>query len=151
MLFQAICTNKFNWDDPLPNNLLKEWINLLDKLQTLDKLVIPRAILKDINENEVLRCEIHGFCDSALKAYLTIVSLKILTKERCFVRLLSAKSKVAPQKTLTVPRLELLGYFLQSKLVDSVKRAIRMIAKADEVYFCVYFCNNLSLVDQICR
>ena len=26
MLFQIICTNKFNWDDPLPNDLLKEWI-----------------------------------------------------------------------------------------------------------------------------
>ena len=24
MLFQIICTNKFNWDDPLPNNLLKQ-------------------------------------------------------------------------------------------------------------------------------
>ena len=26
MLFQIICTNKYNWDDPLPNDLLKEWI-----------------------------------------------------------------------------------------------------------------------------
>ena len=48
LLFQIICTNKFNWDDPLPNDLLKEWINLLEKLRTLDKLVVPRAILKDI-------------------------------------------------------------------------------------------------------
>ena len=45
---------------------MKEWINLLEKLRTLDKLVIPRAILKDIKENEVLRSEIHGFCDSSL-------------------------------------------------------------------------------------
>ena len=30
MLFQIICTNKFNWDDPLPNDSLKEWINLLE-------------------------------------------------------------------------------------------------------------------------
>ena len=35
MLFQIICTNKFNWDDPLPNDLLKEWINLLEKLRSL--------------------------------------------------------------------------------------------------------------------
>ena len=86
MLFQAICTNKFNWDDPLTNDLLKQWINFLEKLRKLDKLVIPRPILKDINENEVLRCEIHGFCDSALKVYSAIVCLKVLTKERCFVR-----------------------------------------------------------------
>ena len=134
MLFQIICTNKFNWDDPLPNDLLKEWINLLEKLRTLDKLVVPRAILKDIKENEVLRCEMHGFCDSSLKAYSAMVYLKVLTKEKCFVCLLSAKSKVAPYKTLTIPQLELLRCHLLSKLVDSVKRAIRMLMKFDEVY-----------------
>ena len=135
MLFQTICTNKFNWDDPLPNDLLKEWINLLEKLRTLDTLVVPRAILKDINENEVLRGEMHGFCDSSLKAYSAMVYLKVLTKEKCFARLLSAESKVAPHKTLTIPQLELLGCHLLRKLVDSVKRAIRMIVKVDEVYF----------------
>ena len=114
---------------------MKEWINLLEKLKILDKLVIPRAILKDIKENAVLRCEMHSFCDSSLKAYSAMVYLKVLNKERCFSRLLSAKSKVAPHKTLTIPRLELLGCHLLSKLVNSVKKVIRMIVKVDEVYF----------------
>ena len=69
MLFQIICTNKFNWDVPLSNDLLKEWINLMEKLRTLDKLVTHRAILKNIKENQVLRCKIHGFSDSSLKTY----------------------------------------------------------------------------------
>ena len=69
MLFQIIFTNKFNWDVPLSSDLLKEWINLLEKLRTLDKLVTHRAILKNIKENQVLRCKIHGFSDSSLKTY----------------------------------------------------------------------------------
>ena len=60
--------------------------------------------------------------------------MKALTKEKCFVCLVSAKSKVAPHRTLTISRLEMLGCYLLSKLVDSVKRAIRMIVKVDEVY-----------------
>ena len=56
-------------------------------------------------------------------------------QRKCFVRLLTAKSKVAPHKSLTIPRLELLGCHLLSKLVDSVKGAIGMILKVDEVYF----------------
>ena len=76
----------------------------------------------------------HGFCDTSLKGYSAMVYLKVLTKEKYFVRFLSAKSKVAPHKTFTIPRLELLGCHLLSKLVDLVKRAIRMIVKVDEVY-----------------
>ena len=56
------------WDDPLPNDFLKEWINVLEKLRTLDKLVIPKTILNHIKEKDVLRCEMHGFRDSCLKA-----------------------------------------------------------------------------------
>ena len=64
-----------------------------------------------------------------------MVYLKVVTKEMCFVRFLSPKTKSAPHKTLTIPRLELLDCHLMSKLVDSVKRANRMIVKIDEVYF----------------
>ena len=135
MLFQIICTNKFKWDDILPDDILKKWIMLLEKLKTLHKLVIPRGILKNIKENDVLKCEIHGFCDSSLKAYCGIVYLKVFTKEGDFVRLLSSKSKVAPHNLLTIPRLELLGCHLLSKLVDSVKKAIDLVVKVDEIFY----------------
>ena len=81
MLFQIICTNKFNWDVPLSNDLLREWINLLEKLRTLDKLVTHRAILKNIKENQVLRCKIHGFSDSSLKTYWTMIYLKLWSRK----------------------------------------------------------------------
>ena len=77
----------------------------------------------------------HDFCDSSLKTYSAMVYLKVLIKERCFDRLLSAKSKLTPHKTLTIPRLQLLGCYLLNKLFDSVKRAIGMIVKVNEVYF----------------
>ena len=81
MLFQIICTNKFNWDVPLSKDLLREWINLLEKLRTLDKLVTHRAILKNIKENQVLRCKIHGFSDSSLKTYWTMIYLKLWSRK----------------------------------------------------------------------
>ena len=114
---------------------MKEWINLLEKLRTLNKSVTPKAILNGIKENEVLGLEMHRFCDSSLKTYLSMVYLKVLTKEKRSFCLLSENSKVAPHKTLTIPRLEKLGCHLSSKLFDSVKRVIAMILMVDMVYF----------------
>ena len=77
----------------------------------------------------------HGFCNSSVKAYSAMVYLNVVTKEKGFVRLLSAKSQVAPYNALIIPRLELLRCHLLSKLVDSLKKAIGTIVKVDEVYF----------------
>ena len=77
----------------------------------------------------------HGFCNSSVKAYSAMVYLNVVTKEKGFVRLLSAKSQVAPYNALIIPRLELLRFHLLSKLVDSLKKAIGTIVKVDEVYF----------------
>ena len=77
----------------------------------------------------------HGFSNSSLKAYSAMAYLKVLTKEKDFVCLLSAKSKVTRHEVVTIPQLELLGCHLLSKLADSGKRDIGMIVKVDAVYF----------------
>ena len=51
---------------------------------------------------------------------------------------------------MTIPRLELLGCHLLSKLVDSVKRAIKIIVKVDKIYFwtdseiCLWWNNSVD-------
>ena len=51
------------------------------------------------------------------------------------MRLVAAKSRLAPTKPSTIPRLELFGNLLLSRLMVSVKNAISSVLKIAKEYF----------------
>ena len=58
------------------------------------------------------------------------------------VRLLTAKSRVAPLKTETIPRIELLGNLLLSHLITSVKSTLKNCVNFDKIYLRTDFINK---------
>ena len=118
----------------MPDSISDKWLKLVCQLRTLNKLVIPRQNIKVIKD-EILSIELHGFCDSSLRAYGSLVYLRVLTLNGCFVSLLSGKTKVAPMKGFSIPRLELLGCVLLTKLMNSVKAAIKPVWGVQNVYY----------------
>ena len=77
--------------------------------------------------------EIHGFADSSLKAYGSAVYLCAEDEDKNRVsNLIMAKSRVAPMKRITLPRLELLAAFITAKLLHYVVQALRI--SVDSVY-----------------
>ncbi|GBN81664.1 hypothetical protein AVEN_90378-1, partial [Araneus ventricosus] len=73
---------------------------------------------KGRNTSRILRIEIHGFSDASERAYAAVLYLKCFTESGQFkTSLLCSKSRVAPLKTLTIPRLELSAALLLSRLV----------------------------------
>ncbi|GFW46428.1 integrase catalytic domain-containing protein [Trichonephila clavipes] len=115
------------WDAVVPEKEKSEFENFIRNLQNIEHLNIPRCI---IQRNNTL-VEIHGFSDSSEQAYGACVYVRC---KDCFgyfsVHLLCSKSRVAPVKCVTLPRLELFGAVLLSKLVNKVLEAIQMTIDA---------------------
>ena len=66
---------------------------------------------------------LHGFCDASESAYASVVYLQMVdTDNVVHVSLVIAKTKVAPLKWLTIPRLELCGANLLADLLNHVRR-----------------------------
>ncbi|GFW38313.1 integrase catalytic domain-containing protein [Trichonephila clavipes] len=108
---------KLDWSEQLPPDAMEEWMNFYQKLAKVNNFKIPSCILLPAT----IRIEIHGFSDASERAYAAVVYIKCFNESgQSQTRLLCSKSRVAPLKTLTIPRLELSAALLLSRLVKRV-------------------------------
>ncbi|GFV75197.1 retrovirus-related Pol polyprotein from transposon 297 [Trichonephila clavipes] len=68
--------------------------------------------------------QIHTFSDASQKAYGAAAFLRVKHKDRVSVDLVTSKSRVAPLKRLSLPRLELMGALLAARLAKEVKKIL---------------------------
>jgi hypothetical protein len=128
LMIQSLWSLNVGWDESVPIRILTTWDSFIASLPELNQLEIPRQVTS--NQNPI-GFELHGFCDASERAYgacIYIRSLNTATPHQ--TRLLCAKSRVAPLKTITLPRLELCGALLLSKLIASLRQSLNLpIAK----------------------
>ena len=84
---------------------------------------IPRCVF--YSENVINSIELHGFADSSNQAYAAVIYVRIVTDKDIKVQFLTSKTRVAPNKPITIPRLELLSCLLLSKLMKTVVESIK--------------------------
>eukprot|EP00102_Acyrthosiphon_pisum_P013651 XP_008183314.1 PREDICTED: uncharacterized protein LOC103309509 [Acyrthosiphon pisum] len=117
-------------DSELPHELVSEWRTYLDDLPTVSQSTLPRHI-DIVPATEIHLCE---FCDASNKGYAAVVYKRVYIRNTIKIYLLGAKSKVAPVKIMTTPRLELCGALLLAKWMDRLKTALEPQVKIDKMY-----------------
>ena len=123
ILFQDICQLKIGWDTELPQELKirwQKWISDLDRCQTI---TIRRCLYGQLEE-EVIECHLHGFGDASKRAYCAVLYLVTHQVSGIYVQLLTSKTRVAPLKEMTIPRLELTSARILAQLTQTVHGAL---------------------------
>lgn len=116
-LIQQLWILGLDWDQEPPGEILERWNQYRSELSCLSDLSIPRCIIPESWSD----CELHAFADSSEKGYAGVVYFRFGSPAgRVEVSLICAKSKVAPLKRISLPRLELCAAVLVAKLVDFV-------------------------------
>ncbi|KAJ8704743.1 hypothetical protein PYW07_011931 [Mythimna separata] len=117
IMIQKLWLAGIEWDDKLPPVLLDEWITYRAGLVELTKCRIPRWI----NVKESSTMELHGFSDASSAAYAAVVYIRVVDDfGNVYVHLVTSKTRVAPIKQVSIPRLELCGAVLLAKLLQEV-------------------------------
>ncbi|GFX37154.1 uncharacterized protein TNCV_4797211 [Trichonephila clavipes] len=94
-------------------------------LDTKDNLRIPRLVLDSTNDEVSDLIEIHIFFDASKLAYGAAAYVKVRKQNEVLVNLITSKTRVAPLKAVTLPRLELLGALVAARLSSRVQEIVR--------------------------
>ena len=122
MFLQSLWLLKIDWGDPLPEREVRDWSRFLTSLRTL-VVEIPRSIFQP----ETVCIELHGFADASSKCFGAVVYAKTTTASSdILIRLVTSKSRCAPVKVVTIPRLELSAAVLLSKLMKRVQSTLNL-------------------------
>ena len=123
ILFKVMCLDKLDWDSELENDLRKQWNTLLTELELLNNIRVPRCYY--LPHQNAFTMQIHGFSDASESAIGAVVYVRTVYENGIMdVKLVASKTKVAPVKKQTIPRLELAAATLLAKLVDSLLKAL---------------------------
>ena len=114
---QEVWTAGLDWDDALPCHLKAKWIAWVTELPDLSQIAIPRSLRLPDPES----VNFHLFADASKDAYPCAAYLVCdYTHSPSTSRLVESKCRVSPLKAITIPRLELMGAVLSSRLARSV-------------------------------
>jgi len=126
ILLQKLWQLKIDWDETIPSPLEAHWISVKTSLANLNGVSLARWVQRG---SDTVSCELHGFSDASTTSYAAAVYIRIVSASGDPTStLLIGKAKVAPLKSLSIPRLELSAAVLLSRLMEFVRSSLCLTA-----------------------
>ncbi|GJQ71954.1 hypothetical protein Trydic_g3062 [Trypoxylus dichotomus] len=123
IMMQRLWQLKLEWDESVPFDIYTACARLFKNISLTNELKIKRHWVIE----GAVDIQLHCFRDASIEAYGACAYVVCTNKDGGSESgLLCAKSRVAPLKSVTLPRLELCGTLLLAQLVDRVLKALQM-------------------------
>ena len=118
-LLQRLWEERLGWDETVLPGISNAWERWVGEIHEFRRYLIPRSYFP--MEADVKTVQLHGFSDASEIAYAGAVYLRGVDQTgRIYTSLVVAKTKVAPIKRMTIPRLELCGALVMARLLRHI-------------------------------
>jgi len=130
-LMQRVWQLGILWDEQLPPEIVDVWNRFVADLPILQTVNISRFIGTQLG----VQGHLCGFCDASEKGFSAVVYLRLRSSSGPpVVSLLGAKTKMAPTKASTIPRLELCAAVLLARWMARLKQTLERKIKITQIY-----------------
>ncbi|XP_034536205.1 uncharacterized protein LOC117810467 [Notolabrus celidotus] len=127
ILVQRLWAKKRGWDDPnLPSDIVEAWSNWERELPELANITLPRAYSPPKVATETTEYTLHVFCDASEQAYGSVAYLTTKVDDAVNVSFVMARSRVAPKRQQSMPRLELCAALTGAQLSSLIHQELTL-------------------------
>ena len=143
LFLQELCRKKISWDEEVEGQDLSDWKDWLTALPKLSD--VPVRCYKPNSFGQVSHTQIHHFSDASQCAYGAASYLRIVdTDGNIDCSFVVGKSRLAPLKGITIPRLELSAAVVSVKLDNMIRRELDLPIKAS-----IFWSDSTSVIQLI--
>lgn len=136
VLLQEIWRHEIGWDVQLPVSLKERWSKWVHHLMQVENLHIPPLYSPRMSPNHPKSIQLHIFVDASIEAYGAAAYFRIEDEDGVDSRVVGAKSIVAPNRPISIPRLELQGAVLGNRFGESILQSHYNLAIEKTVIWC---------------
>ena len=123
-IVQQLCQEKLQWDEQIDERSAYEWLKWKNNLLTLENVTVPRCYKpKDFGKN--ITYSLHHFSDASESGYGQTSYLRMENENGdIHCSLIFGKSRMAPVKYVSIPRLEFTAATLSVKISKMLKEEL---------------------------
>lgn len=165
LILRELCKEKRGWDEEISEQSRRTWLRWLSDLDKLSELSVSRCV-KPASFGPTESAQIHLFSDASQDGY-GVVAYLLLNNERgeTQVSFLIGKSRVAPLKQMTIPRMELTAAVVAVKVDRMLREELQLPLKKsvfwtdsttvlsyienDSIRFKTFVANRISLIREL--
>ncbi|XP_076383878.1 uncharacterized protein LOC143262639 [Megalopta genalis] len=82
IIMQDIWKSKVTWDQPIPQDIAKVWLETRNELAQLDNFSCPRRVMLETSRE----IQLHGYCDASERAYGACIYIRTLDHSGRWIR-----------------------------------------------------------------
>ena len=117
---------KLDWDDSMPENMRKDWIEFFKELFEVADITFQRCIKPEGVDSQT-KPTLIVFSDGSEQAFGTVAYIRWMLNDGRYVsNLVASKSRIAPIEVASIVRLELSGAVLNKRLTCFIKKEMRL-------------------------
>ncbi|XP_070145039.1 uncharacterized protein [Drosophila kikkawai] len=119
LLLREIWRQKIQWDEPLPEEIGRAFAAWRRQMDAVGQFRCPRHYF---GHGAVRTIELHVFVDASQSAFAAVAYWRVMYEDgKVLASFVCAKTKCAPMRTMSIPRLELQAAVLGTRLINTIK------------------------------
>lgn len=120
VILQEIWKSGVGWDEPIKEDQLVKWKKWLQYLPDLENIRIQRCYLESLDNYNNTNTQLHLFVDASENGYAAVAYLRVVRGNSIVCSLVGSKTRVAPLRTTSIPRLELMAALIGTRFANFI-------------------------------